>query len=99
MPTERIQLAFVRAFRAAGRPCDMAVFTDTSPDAPEVKLYFSPAVATLAMQFAATPCEQPSTQSLGVFAGDQRAWDFYFDDPCERTDIEYADCVTRASSA
>jgi hypothetical protein len=79
-PTEQIQLSFARAFKAAGRPCEMAVFTESSIDAPEVKLYFSPAVSRLATQFDATPCEQPSSQRLGLFAGDQRSWDFFFDD-------------------
>ena len=79
MPTEQIQLAFARAFKAAGRPCDMAVFIHSSIDSPEVKLYFSPAVASLAARFDATPCAQPSTQGLHLLVGDQSAWDFVFD--------------------
>jgi hypothetical protein len=44
----------------------------------DVKLYFTPPTASLAVQLGATPCGKPSRDSLSLFVGSEHAWSVYF---------------------
>ncbi len=81
MPTAEIEDAFQQAFRAAGRPPEMAVFTRPESEGRlhcEVFAYFSPAAATVAEAFDAEPCAKPVRAGLGLLAGDERSWSVLF---------------------
>lgn len=45
-----------------------------------IKLYFSPAVSSLARTLGATPCTKPAKTDLGLFAGIEQAWERCFGD-------------------
>lgn len=39
-----------------------------------VKVYVSPAAATVAQKLGATPCARPGKEGLSLLAGDPQAW-------------------------
>jgi|SRR5579859_2563631 len=71
-PTRQIQNAFLPLFSAAGQPIDMAVFSRNDIEANVVTVYFSPGASQLATMFGATPCKKPSSDDIGLLAGDDR---------------------------
>ena len=80
-PAAEIEEAFLRAFDAAGRPPDMAVFTRPESEDRlhcEVMAYFSPAAASVAQAFDAQPCVKPARAGLGLLAGDEHSWTVLF---------------------
>jgi hypothetical protein len=80
-PASEIEETFRRAFEAAGRPADMAVFTRPESEGRlhcEVMAYFSPAAAQVAQSFEARPCSKPARAGLGLLAGDERSWSVLF---------------------
>jgi len=81
MPSDEIEAMFLQAFKAAGQPTNMAVFTRPESDGRlhcEVMAYFSPAAKDIAQAFDAEPCEQPMRAGLGLLAGDKLAWSVLF---------------------
>jgi hypothetical protein len=81
MPSDEIEELFRRAFVAAGRPSDMAVFTRSDQEGRlhcEVTAYFSPSAADVARRFDARPCVKPARIGLGLLAGDESAWAVLF---------------------
>ena len=77
IPSAEIGTAFLRSFRAAGSPPDMAVFTRPESEGRlhcEVIAYFSPAAQNVAQAFEARPCAKPARAGLGLLAGDEGAW-------------------------
>ncbi|MCB0117440.1 MAG: hypothetical protein KDD72_00315 [Anaerolineales bacterium] len=76
----QIEKEFIAAFKAAGSPADMAVFTRREEGELhcEVVAYFSPAAQTLAMRFDTEPCGKPARGGLGLLAGDPRCWAILF---------------------
>lgn len=59
----------------------MAMFSksESTSDAHEVTIYFSPAAATFAKTIDGTaPSERPSRENLGLLVGDQRCWNVLF---------------------
>lgn len=80
-PLADIETEFRRAFQAAGRPLDMAVFTRPESEGRlhcEIIAYFSPAAGRLARAFDAEPCERPVRAGLGLAAGDLECWSVLF---------------------
>lgn len=72
-PSLKIQLDFVVAFKAAGQPLDMVVFSSYDATQDVVTAYFSPRASDLADLFGGTPCEKPElTDELLLLSGDQR---------------------------
>lgn len=81
IPTAEIEDAFLRAFAAAGKPPEMAVFTRPESEGRlhcEVFAYFSPAARAVAAEFDAEPCGKPARAGLGLLAGDERSWSLLF---------------------
>lgn len=77
LSSSEIEAAFLKSFRAAGNPPEMAVFTRPESEGRlhcEVIAYFSPAAQTVAQAFDAQPCAKPARTGLGLLAGDERAW-------------------------
>ncbi|NOH02413.1 MAG: hypothetical protein HND47_10910 [Chloroflexi bacterium] len=71
-PSEEIRAAFWDAFKSAGEPADMAVFTRHESEGRlhcEVVAYFSPSASGLAKLFEAEPCQRPSRSGLDLLAG------------------------------
>jgi len=82
-PSAEIEAQFRKAFRAAGEPPGMAVFTRPESEGRlycEVMAYFSPAAAELAQAFDAKPCAKPLRAGLSLLAGDEQAWATLFRD-------------------
>lgn len=80
-PLHHIEQRFVSEFNSAGRPVDMAVFIRHQSSGSvhcSVRLYFSPASATLAQALGAIACERPSSDDLGLLAGIEQAWSRLF---------------------
>ena len=77
-PARRIQEMFPPLFTASGHPSDMAVFTRHETN--QVTAYFSPRASRLARFFAATPCEKPPSDRIGLLVGDARCWAIFFPD-------------------
>ncbi len=81
-PSAEIEEAFLPAFRAAGDPPEMAVFTRPESEGRlhcEIIAYFSPAAQEVAKAFDAEPCEKPARMGLGLLAGSEQAWSTLFD--------------------
>jgi hypothetical protein len=80
-PSAEIEERFQRAFVAAGKPPDMAVFTRPESEGRlycEVIAYFSPAAVDLAKAFDAKPCTQPARAGLSLLVGDENSWPVLF---------------------
>jgi hypothetical protein len=83
MPSAEIEEAFLKVFRAAGNPPEMAVFTRPESEGRlhcEVMAYFSPAAQDVAMAFDAEPCEKPARAGLGLLAGTEECWPVLFEE-------------------
>ena len=83
IPSVEIEEHFQKAFAAAGKPSDMAVFTRFDLEGRlhcEVIAYFSPAAVEVAKAFEAQPCTKPARAGLGLLAGDEQAWSVLFDE-------------------
>lgn len=80
-PSAQIEEAFLVLFEEAGKPMDMAVFTQSVSEGRlhcEVIAYFSPATQQIASMFNAVPCRQPLRDGLGLLAGDPGCWQALF---------------------
>ncbi|MCQ3937336.1 MAG: hypothetical protein DPW18_09845 [Chloroflexi bacterium] len=80
-PSEEIRAAFWAAFKSAGEPADMAVFTRHESEGRlhcEVVAYFSPSASGLAKLFDAEPCRRPERSGLGLLAGTEGSWSVLF---------------------
>lgn len=78
---ERIKAAFLRAQTTSASPEKMAVFIRHESEGRlhcEVKLYFSPAAADVAIENGGEPCSCPSQDSLGLLVGSEEAWHLLF---------------------
>jgi hypothetical protein len=81
IPSAEIEERFQRAFIAAGKPVEMAIFTRPESEDRlhcEVIAYFSPAVADIANAFDGSPCARPVRMGLKLLAGDERSWSALF---------------------
>ena len=79
--TDQVKDVFQPLFVLAGRPADMAVFTRHESEGRlqcEVIAYFSPAAATVAHVFDASPCDTPQPDNLDLLGGDARCWPLLF---------------------
>lgn len=72
-PTMQILEAFLPASVTAGQPIYMAIFSRYDLETNIITVYFSPAAASLAKIFNATPCKKPSFERLGLLVGDQQS--------------------------
>lgn len=77
-PTLRIQQMFSPLFAASGKPSSMAVFSRYDRKTHAVTAYFSPRAARLAALFAASPCNKPASEGIGLLVGDARSWEIFF---------------------
>jgi len=77
-PSTRILDAFESVYMAADQPPNMAVFSRYELPSNIVMVYFTPEAANLALTHGATPCEKPSSEGIGLLAGDYNAWQTYF---------------------
>lgn len=76
-----IKRHFLAAYELAHSPKEMAVFFRHESEGQlhcEVKTYFSPASARVAVSLGAVPCKRPSPDSLGLLAGSDDAWSVLF---------------------
>ena len=76
-PSMKILEAFSPLYIAAGQPDDMAVFSRYDLEANVVTVYFTPSATPLASLFGASPCDKPSSEEIGLLAGNARAWKFF----------------------
>ena len=79
-PSTRILDAFMPVYIASGQPPNMAVFSRYDMKENVVTVYFTPEAANLALTHGASPCEKPSSEDIGLLAGDQTAWQTHFPD-------------------
>src|SRR5512139_2083744 len=78
---EQIKALFLAAFEKAEGAKDMAVFFRHESEGRlhcELKVYFTPAAAAVAVELGATPCPQPSANELALLAGAEDAWSSCF---------------------
>jgi hypothetical protein len=75
IPSEEIKQLFQPLFESAGRPAEMAVFTQQLMGSLHCEwvAYFSPAAATVAKAVGASPCAQPARQRLRLLAGSKES--------------------------
>jgi hypothetical protein len=77
----QIEARFAPIYDTACRPAEMAVFKrhdfETSMHC-EVRVYFSPAVESLARAFGAKPCAKPPRAGLELVAGESGCWQVLF---------------------
>ena len=81
MPSAEIEQAFEQVFVTAGKPLNMAVFTQQESEGHlhcKVTAYFSPAAKDVAQDFDAQPCAKPALDNLALLAGDTMAWSVLF---------------------
>ncbi len=79
-PTSKIEEVFFSLFAVAGCPKDMAVFSKYPTETNIVTVYFTPSAHLVAKLFNAAPCEKPSTDGIGLLAGDANALTVFFPD-------------------
>ena len=74
-PLNAIEDAFAQLYPSADTPLDAAVFSLHRLDGLhcEMTLYFSPALAGLAQQFGAQPCQRPGHNDLELLHGSAQA--------------------------
>ncbi len=77
---EEIKQLFQPLFESAGRPAEMAVFTQQLMGSLHCEwvAYFSPAAATVAKAVGANPCTKPARQGLRLLAGREESWSSLF---------------------
>lgn len=74
---EQIKSRFLVVYQQARMPKEMAIFFRHESEGQlhcEVKTYFSPAAAEVAVALGAVPCRRPSRDSLGLLAGSDDVW-------------------------
>ena len=79
---EQVEDAFRLVHEKAGHDQQMALFIRHESDGGlhcQVKVYFSPACASVAKAVGASPCAKPSTHSLGLLAGSDKSRLVLFD--------------------
>ena len=72
-----IETLFLAAFREAGNPAEMALFTRHESEGRlhcDLMLYLSPASLTVAEEIGARPCQRPSSNSLALLSGAEDSW-------------------------
>lgn len=80
IPAEEIKQIFEPLFESAGRPAEMAVFTQHEMGSLHCEwvAYFSPAAVEVAKAVEASPCAQPARQGLKLLAGSEESWSSLF---------------------
>ena len=78
-PTHRLQETFFNAFRTAGRPHGMAMFSRNDSSKNDVEIFFSPDASVFAKTIpGCRPCHRPQTARLALLVGHVRCWDLLF---------------------
>lgn len=78
---DRIRESFLSEYEKSGRPAAMALFIRHESEGQlhcDVKVFFSPASASVAQAFDAVPCARPSHDGLGLLAGSALSWSILF---------------------
>jgi len=76
-----IKALFLSEYGKAKNSKEMAVFIRHESEGRlhcEVKIYFSPASASVAEAVGAIPCDKPSPDGLGLLAGSEESWSVLF---------------------
>jgi len=80
-PLAEVEDSFVKAFEAAGRPAEMAVFTRHESEGRlhcEIVAYFSPMAHEVAKMLEAQASLKPARAGLGLLGGSAPAWQALF---------------------
>lgn len=80
-PLGRLEEAFSSAYVISKNPKEMAAFIRHESEGRLhclVRVYLSPASASVATAIGAVPCEKPSPDSLSLFAGPEESWPLLF---------------------
>ncbi|KAB2891052.1 MAG: hypothetical protein F9K32_05870 [Desulfobulbaceae bacterium] len=78
---DRVEILCLSAYTNANCPNEMAVFLRHESEGRlqcEVIVYFSPAMAHIAGELGATPCEKPAKYGLSLMVGTPNAWSLLF---------------------
>ncbi len=78
---DHVESTCLSAYKKANGPNEMAVFLRHESEGLlqcEVIVYFSPAMAHIAGELDATPCEQPTKYGLSLLVGAPIAWSLLF---------------------
>jgi hypothetical protein len=78
---EHVETVCLSAYKNADCRKEMAVLLRHESDGRlqcEVIIYFSPAMAHIAGELGAVPCEQPTKYGLSLLVGDPAAWSVFF---------------------
>lgn len=78
---EHVETVCQSAYTKANCPNEMAVFLRHESEGRlhcEVVVYFSPAMAHIAGEMGAIPCEQPTKHGLSLLVGAPTAWPLLF---------------------
>jgi hypothetical protein len=78
---EHIKTLFLSAYEQSENANEMALFVRHESEGRlhcEVKIYFSPASASVAEAVDATPCKKPSPEGLDLLAGSKASWSVLF---------------------
>ncbi len=81
-PIADIEALFAPGFGEAGKPDDMAVFSQHVLEGSlhcQVMAYFSPAATDVARACGAAPCNKPDPSTLALVAGAPGCWRVLFD--------------------
>jgi hypothetical protein len=79
LPTTKIQEAVFALIAAKnGNPKNIAVFSRYDLGANIVTVYFAPETEVIARAFNASPCEKPSSDGIGLIAGDGNGLAVFF---------------------
>lgn len=81
LETDRVEAICMSAYVNANCPNEMAVFLRHESEGRlqcEVIVYFSPALAHVAEELDATPCEEPEKYGLSLLVGTPIAWSLLF---------------------
>lgn len=76
-----IKTLFLSEYGKANNAKEMAVFIRHESEGRlhcDVKIYFSPASASVAEAVGAIPCDKPSPDGLGLLAGSEESWSVLF---------------------
>lgn len=81
-PTRQIQQVFMAKFLMSPPGSGRALFSSYDSVADNLRLFFSPAAADIALRFGAEPCDKPVAPSrLGLLAGEGDALAVHFPEP------------------
>ena len=78
---DHVESVCLSAYEKGNCPDEMAVFYRHESEGRlhcEVKVYFSPALARIAEELGAAPCEQPTKYGLSLLVGAPAAWSVLF---------------------